>query len=61
MKSKSENMLMSVDCFNSKLDMVNEKTGPWAALVLGSVTRDILAETKTPALVFPTRMKRPIN
>ena len=53
MKSKSENMLMSVDCFNSKVDMVTEKTGPWAALVLGSVTRDILAETKTPALVFP--------
>ena len=43
------------------LIMVTEKTGPWAALVLGSVTRDILAETKTPALVFPTRIQRPLN
>ena len=37
------------------LIVVTQKTGRWASVVLGSVTRDILANALHPVLVMPTR------
>ena len=37
---------------------VTEKTGPWAAVFLGSVTRKVLNESATSVLVMPARAAR---
>lgn len=38
--------------------VVTEKTGPWAAVLLGSVTRKVLNEAATSVLVMPARAAR---
>ena len=56
--SVSSAILKSADKNRADLIVVTEKVGPWASIVLGSVTRDILASAEQPVLVMPTRTKR---
>ncbi len=48
----AETLLESAANQHADLMVLTERTGPWETLLLGSVTRHILSETKLPILVF---------
>jgi nucleotide-binding universal stress UspA family protein len=54
----AETILSCAKQFKADLIIVTEKTGPWEAVVLGSVTRDLLKNSERPILVMPTAQKK---
>lgn len=50
-------ILESAEKEKADLIVLTEKTGPWASLVLGSVTRDVLSKSQQPVLVYRAEVK----
>ena len=49
----SQSLLKFSSKIKADLVVVSEKTGPFASVVLGSVTRDLLSSSDIPVLIFP--------
>ncbi len=56
-KSISNGILKSAKKNDASIIVMTEKTGPWEAVFIGSVTREILELSTTPVLVIPSNVK----
>lgn len=54
----SEALIDAIASYKIDLVVLTEKTGPWESIVLGSVTRDLLANISQPVFVVPARANR---
>lgn len=52
-------ILNSAKRHGARLIVMTEKTGPWEAVFLGSITRKVLELSKDPVLVIPAKAKAP--
>ncbi len=56
-KTIASGILKSAKKHAADLIVMTEKTGPWAAVLLGSVTRKVLETSPQPVMVIPTEMQ----